>query len=92
MLGVDQKTKEKDRTTGLQDYSMPKIKIFTCGICEDYFTKHSGHYKRHVTRCRISHNSGSEMCDLCDFKASSIRELERHKIRSPPHQYSPASV
>ena len=52
-----------------------KIKIHVCGICEDYFTKNSSHYKRHVRRCRNKH----DLCDLCDFKASSSSDLEQHK-------------
>ena len=60
---------------------LPKIKIYTCGVCEDYFTKNSSHYKRHVRRCRNKRDPSLNLCDLCDFEASSMCELKEHKSK-----------
>ena len=60
---------------------LPKIKIYSCGVCDDYFTKNSSHYKRHVRRCRNKRDPSLNLCDLCDFEASSTCELKEHKSK-----------
>ena len=58
-----------------------KMKIYACGVCENYFTKRNSHYKIHVRRCRNKRDPSLNLCDLCDFEASSLCELKEHKSK-----------